>query len=50
MAETKTTATRVDAYLDKIPDEERRKDCEALVKIMKPRHGREGMIGDFIRE
>lgn len=34
-AKTKPTATRVDAYLDKIPDERRRKDCKALVKIMK---------------
>jgi len=35
MAGTKTTATSVDAYLDKIPGEQRRKDCKALVKIMK---------------
>ena len=37
MAETKTkaTATHVDAYLDKIADEDRRRDCKALVKIMK---------------
>ena len=38
---TKPTATSVDSYLDKIPDEQRRKDCKALVKIM---------IGGFIRE
>ena len=37
MAENKTkpTAKSVDAYLDEIPDEQRRKDCKALVKIMK---------------
>lgn len=36
MAETKTkaTAASVSAFLDKITDEERRKDCKALVKIM----------------
>jgi hypothetical protein len=32
-SKTKPTATSVDAYLDTIPDEQRRKDCKALVKI-----------------
>jgi hypothetical protein len=37
MAENKTQATRAsaDAFLEKIPDEGRRKDCKTLVKIMK---------------
>jgi len=36
MAETKTkaTAASVEAYLDKIADEDRRRDCKTLVKIM----------------
>ena len=36
MAENKTKATRssVDAYIDSIDDESRRKDCEALARLM----------------
>ena len=36
MAENKTKATgaSVEAYLAAIPDESRRKDCEALAKLM----------------
>ena len=37
MAELKTkrTGSSVAAFLDKLPDESRRKDCQALIRIMK---------------
>ena len=43
MAELKTRKTKasVDAFLDKVDDEQRRKDCQTVLKLMKQATGEE---------
>lgn len=38
-AKTKATAESVDGFLDRVPDEARRKDCQTLVRLMRAATG-----------